>query len=365
MKPDDHTPDPLSQHVYYTLFEAAPMGILLVSDAGNILQANPTIETFFGYSRAHLTGKPLSMLLPERFHEAQRYYLERFFADPDLVESADIDLAGLRQDGTEFLIEIQISAVETKKQSLAVLFVTDITKRRHLEEELNRYIRELNAFAHTVAHDLKDPLGILIGYAEMLRTSGDTISEADRMQSLYSIAKYGRKLNNIIDELLLLADERHEVEMKLLDTPRLIHEALLRLSYLIQEREAEVIAPDETAWPAAWGHGPWVEEIWANYISNAVKYGGGANTSPRVELGGEQQPDSMARFWVRDNGAGLSPEQQASLFAPFTRLDERRLDGHGLGLSIVQRIAERLDGQAGVESTPGKGSLFWFTLPGG
>jgi len=84
---------------------------------------------------------------------------------------------------------------------------------------------------------------------------------------------------------------------------------------------------------------------------------------PRVELGADVLPDGMLRFWVRDNGEGLSPEQQAQLFTPFTQLRTIHAEGYGLGLSIVRRIVERLSGEAGVESAPGQGSLFYFTLP--
>jgi signal transduction histidine kinase len=119
-----------------------------------------------------------------------------------------------------------------------------------------------------------------------------------------------------------------------------------------------------------------VEEVWANYISNAIKYGG---RPPRVELGADQLPPSpsvstnpdapsdgagQVRFWVRDNGDGLTEEEQAQLFVKFSRLDLRqRAEGHGLGLSIVQRIVKKLDGTVGVESRVGAGSTFYFTLP--
>jgi two-component system sensor histidine kinase/response regulator len=84
-----------------------------------------------------------------------------------------------------------------------------------------------------------------------------------------------------------------------------------------------------------------------------------------VELGATAQPDGdMVRFWVSDDGPGLTPEDQARLFTPFTRLDQVQTKGHGLGLSIVQRIVERLGGQVGVESEVGRGSMFFFTLPG-
>ena len=112
-----------------------------------------------------------------------------------------------------------------------------------------------------------------------------------------------------------------------------------------------------------------MEEIWANYISNALKYGG---KPPRIELGANLLPPSpaspsaeMVRFWVRDNGPGLSKEAQAQLFTPFTRLHKDRAEGHGLGLSIVQQVVERLGGQVGVDSQEGRGSQFYFTLPVG
>jgi signal transduction histidine kinase len=108
------------------------------------------------------------------------------------------------------------------------------------------------------------------------------------------------------------------------------------------------------------GYAPWIEEVWVNYLSNAIKYGG---RPPRVELGAETQPGGLVRFWVRDNGPGIAPEAQVRLFVPFTRLDQVRAKGHGLGLSIVRRIVEKLGGQVGVISTPGQGSVFSFTLP--
>ena len=99
--------------------------------------------------------------------------------------------------------------------------------------------------------------------------------------------------------------------------------------------------------------------LWVSYLSNAIKYGG---QPPRVELGATVQADGMVRFWVRDDGPGLTPEEQARLFIPFTRLDQVRAKGHGLGLSIARRIVEKLDGQVGVESEVGQGSVFSFTL---
>jgi two-component system sensor histidine kinase/response regulator len=137
----------------------------------------------------------------------------------------------------------------------------------------------------------------------------------------------------------------------------IVAEARERLTPMIETSEVEIILPAE--WPLVEGHDSWVEEVWLNYLSNAIKYGG---WPPRVELGADTQSDGMVRFWVRDNGRGLTLDEQARLFTPFTRLETMRADGHGLGLSVVQRIVDKLGGQIGIESAPGQGSTFSFTL---
>ena len=118
--------------------------------------------------------------------------------------------------------------------------------------------------------------------------------------------------------------------------------------------------PDHFDWPIASGYAPWIEEVWVNYVSNAIKYGG---RPPHIELGATRQANDTIRFWVRDNGGGLTLEEQSRLFTAFTRLHQARAKGHGLGLSIVKRIIEKLGGTVGVESEIGAGSTFYFILP--
>jgi len=195
--------------------------------------------------------------------------------------------------------------------------------------ELQKRLEELDAFAHTVAHDLKNPLTRIIGYAELLEGEFDTLPEEDLRGFLGVIARGGRKMENIINELLLLASVREgEVESQPLDMSDIVNEVQRRLGHVIEGSQAQIIEPE--SWPAALGHGPWIEEVWLNYISNAIKYSG---REPRLELGGAVEPGGAARFWVRDNGPGLSEEDQGRLFAPFTRLHQVRAEGHGLGLA--------------------------------
>jgi signal transduction histidine kinase len=216
----------------------------------------------------------------------------------------------------------------------------------------------LDAFAHTVAHDLKSPLAKISTSLSLVQVDSPNLDKETRELLQMSI-RASRKMSSIITELLLLASVRKEaVRRTPLNMARVIDQTLNRLSQMIDEYNPELILPDH--WPEALGYAPWLEEVWANYISNGLKYGG---QPPRLELGATLQADNRVRFWVQDNGPGLSPEAQTALFTEFTRLDRVRAEGHGLGLSIVRRIMDKLGGQVGVESVVGRGSLFYFTLP--
>ena len=242
--------------------------------------------------------------------------------------------------------------------------------RHSMERQLREYAaeletrnRELDAYAHTVAHDLKHPLSLIVGYADVLLTEEGTIPQEILQVCARGIARTARKMSSVIDELLLMAEVRKaDVKMQPVDMTSVVNAARERLRPIIEQTQAEISLPD--TWPTALGHEPWVEQVWVNYLSNALKYGG---EPPRIELGTDAGPDADStnghvRFWVRDNGSGLTEKEQEQLFAPFTRLDDRRAGGHGLGLSIARRIVEKLDGQVGVESQEGEGTTFHFTL---
>jgi two-component system sensor histidine kinase/response regulator len=247
----------------------------------------------------------------------------------------------------------------------------DLMALRRLNTNLHDRNEELDAYGHTVAHDLQSPLALIISFAEALAENDDIMSHEALCNHLREIAQSGRKMNDIIDELLLLASVRKidDIELEPLDMGRIVTEAQRRLTSMIAERQAKITRPER--WPAALGYRSWIEQVWVNYLSNAIKYGG---RPPHVELGFDPYPASdhypittdhrpLIRFWVRDDGVGLTPEEQGRLFAPFTRLDQVRAKGNGLGLSIVRRIVEKLGGEVGAESEVGAGSTFWFTLP--
>jgi PAS domain S-box-containing protein len=404
-----------SEEKYRSLVEDLNVGIFRSTPDGLLLHANMAAARILGYdSASEAAGFPVVDLYADPRDRAQ---LLQDMQDSGPVTEHEVRL--VRRDGSILWVAVSLSARFDEEGRIRWLdgIIEDISARKEAEEalsqardeleqrveartaelvqtnailqqytaELEARNAELDAFAHTVAHDLKNPLGNLVAYAEAFEQYHRDMPDDAVADYLRIIAQSGRKMIDIVNDLLLLASVREvdEIETQPLDMGTILVEAQERLRGRIQELGASIIVPDH--WPAAVGYPPWVEEVWANYLSNALEYGG---RPPHIELGyssldsvsaerripaavrHSQVQNRMSevgwvRFWVRDNGIGLSPEEQAGVFTPFERLHRAGGDGHGLGLSIVQRIVHKLGGEVGVESrgVPGQGCTFYFTLP--
>lgn len=368
---------------------SASRDILIVDDTQTNLQLLTRILSERGYRvRAVLNGTralaaalaspPGLILLDINMPDMSGYEVcERLKADPRtcdipvlfisaLSETQD-KLKGFAVGGVDYItkpfqVEEVLARVQTHlalRNTRRLLEMANLELERRLLE-LQARNEELDAFAHTVAHDLKKPLQAMISGSALLGEYFADLTEAERLDVLQTLTFNSRKMADIVDALLMLAQVRQtQVELVPVNMQSLVFAVLQRLADTIQELQAEIHQPDK--WPDAQGYGPWVEEVWMNYLSNALKYGG---RPPRLTLGAQHLPDGNVRYWVQDNGAGIPPADQTRLFAPFTRLDFTQA-GHGLGLSIVRRIVEKLGGQVSLESTgtPGEGSTFSFTLP--
>jgi PAS domain S-box-containing protein len=349
-----------------TIFREAPtiIGISTLAE-GRYLEVNDAFVRVTGYRRDQVIGHT-ALEIGIYQNPEDRIRLRQIIREQGFARNLEITLRG--KSGQTIYSIISAQPVRYQGQPCLLTVANDITERKQAEEELRQSNRELqarneelDAFAHTVAHDLKNPAHLIMGNAELLAEAWADIPDKDRCEALQSIARNGRKLGTIIDELLLFAGLRQvEAKIEPLDMPGIVTESLNRLTDMIQHTQAEIVIQQATDWPVALGYSWWLEEVWANYLNNALNYGG---RPPRIEIGAEPQPDGFVRFWVRDNGHGLTPEEQARLFVPFTRLQQLRVKGHGLGLSIVRRIVEKLGGQVSVSSTVGAGSTFYFTLP--
>lgn len=294
------------------------------------------------------------------------------------IQRANLDQALVLERGAKRKpdeLDLVVMAINTMRINL----LEDIQAREAVEAELQNHRRnleamvaartreleaqnaELNAYAHTVAHDLKHPLTALLAQSKLLQYGG--LSAEQNAKLLGQLAISATKMNNIINALLLLASVRNSESLQLqtLDVQQIAQQVCDDMHEFAMHHNAQVQIHGN--WPKALGFSPWVNQVFVNYISNAIKYGGEA---PRIQLGtelGTGLHGAQVKYWVKDSGAGIEPERQHQLFTEFNRLGTTKADGHGLGLSIVQRIVERLGGQVGYELPPEGGSCFWFSLP--
>lgn len=344
-------------------------GVVATDVDGRIRFINDVAGKLIGWEPAEALGQNLRdvlKLVRQRKGTADSALAKHLGLDH--LATTDYKMLLVRRDGRQIPIEQTFSAIKNEDgQSEGYVFVIrDVSKHVQAEEairaaaeELLAQNKELDAFAHTVAHDLRSPLSPIIGLIDLLEDGLEGMSSDEIRTYLQAISKSSIKMLNIIDELLTLAQLRTEdVDVRELDMTSIVSEVQERMKHLVEESGATLVIPE--AWPLSIGHAPWVEEVWVNYLSNAIKYGG---SPPRIEIGATIAGPDHVRFWVRDNGRGLAPEDQAKLFTPFTRLHQTRARGSGLGLSIVQRIVSKLGGEVGLESRVGEGSVFSFTLP--
>ncbi|XWX03798.1 PAS domain-containing sensor histidine kinase [Aggregatilineales bacterium SYSU G02658] len=341
------------------LIDIVPQGICVQSPNDQFVFVNDKFCELVGYSREELLANNILLIL----HPSSRGMMRHQGQLRRTGESSIYETKLMRRDGSEWYALVSAAPVQDREGRFQGTFsiFTDITARKEAEEALRESNAELDAFAHTVAHDLKNPLSVLVGFSNLLESDYEGMEVEQVKESLQIIGHTATKMVSIIDELMLLAQmRRSEIKLEPIDTPRLLREAFTRLRFMINQYSAVVEIANEHEIPVALGYAPWVEQVWINYLSNAMKYGG---TPPHVVVGGEMTGDGRVRFFVRDNGRGLSRDKLDRLFIPFERLEKSRAEGHGLGLSIVKRILDKLGGEVDVVSEVGVGSEFRFILP--
>lgn len=357
--------------VRYRMFDLVPFarnklidtmsdGVIVVNSEGFIEDYNPAVARIFNFQNKSMVRK--------RFAAVFAGYEELITAIAEekgnLVE---IETSEAQQPN---YYQIRITPVYDRNQKFSghLLQINEITSLKKTEqklkeeiEERGRLIEDLDAFAHTVAHDLRNSLGSIYSSSEIIETSLAEGNTETLREFAELIKTTSHKAMHITQELLILATVSHqEIERKPLNMKQIFAGAKNQVKDLIVKNDAQISVPEK--WPTAHGYATWVEEVWVNYLTNAIKYGG---PPPLIQVGAEPTRDGFVRFWIKDNGNGISPEKQHRLFQKYARLDPEKAEGYGLGLSIVKRIVEKLNGFVGVESTGkiGEGSLFWFELP--
>ena len=358
----------------YKIFDLVPLarnklldimddGVIVINPEGFIEDCNASAADIFSVVKTSIIHKPFTDV----------------FSDYTSLIAA-VNTKGVERIQIEInkkIYHVQISSIFYQKKNFSgnLLLLHDITNIKEAEDELKKantklraeieirekLIEDLDSFAHTVAHDLKNTLGTIVSSIEALEDVENTGNEKYTARLASLIKNSASKSMRITQELLILARSSHiEIEKSDLDMKSIFSEATSQIEDLIRNKDVKIHLPEN--WLTAKGYAPWIEEVWVNYISNAIKYGG---TPPRIKVGSEILENNMVKFWIKDNGRGLSEEEQSQLFRKYVRLEPERIDGHGLGLTIVKRIVNKLDGKVGVESqgVDSEGSVFYFTLP--
>ena len=335
-------------------------GVIVLDNTKRIVHINPAAKEMVSFTHRSSIGQPIETIFPSWLN----------ILSPSIKTEQIHKEISLGEGSEKRHYSLRISPLISHRKALkgSLITIHDNTDYKEAQNalhqrtlELEATNEELNTFGHTVAHDLKDPVLTIIGYANLIEELDLSNPDEDFQSYAKTITRVAFEMNHLIEELMLLSGLRHKKVIKepVRDMAKIIREVQKRLEWLIKGSQAEIILPE--IWPVVLGYRPWIVELWANYISNAIKYGG---QSPHVVLGHDTiQDEGMVRFWVHDNGSGLSSIEQSRLFTPFTHLNNVHATGHGLGLSIVQRIIEKLGGQVGLESDVGQGSIFFFTLP--
>ena len=239
-----------------------------------------------------------------------------------------------------------------------LLAIEDVTKRRRLEEEIERSNEDLQRFAYVAAHDLRSPLNNALSLSQLLaRHLKGRLSEDEmriQMLALESMERLGALMEDILSYAQMNTGQR---QMTLVPLQEALQMALANLQHHIEKNEAEISAG---TLPQVHGDRTQLTMVLQNLIANALKYR--TKETPRIRIDAIQDNDKW-RLSVRDNGEGFEAKYALKIFEPFERLHRGEVPGSGIGLSTCKRIVERLGGNIWAESVPGEGSTFYFTLP--
>lgn len=370
------------------VFAETPLPWLVVDARGVIVHANPRAEVAFGWPPAELIGQPVEVLVPVRHGERHPALRSAFMTSAHAPRMAKgLDVTALRRDGSEFFAEIHLAPLAVGDERYAMVTVLDVShchdEAAHLRDLADRLATandalrdqgtalaeidaEKNAVLGMAAHDLRTPLAVVVGYAELLATASPSEPLEAHRELVDVILRTAKVMRRILDDLLdwsaiesgTLRLARYPID------PVIVAADAVALASLPAARqgiplslEADAVLPPIDIDPDR------ISQVLGNLLGNALKYSpSGHPVCLRV---GQSDPDSV-EFAVIDHGQGISAESVSHLFRPFETGGNRPADGEraiGLGLAIVKRIVDAHHGSITVQSAPGSGSTFRVRLP--
>ncbi len=347
-----------SEERFRSIFQTAAAGMVVISPFKNILQVNPAFCAFTGYSEAELlSSSMLDLTLPEDCGRISAMYDDLFSLKS---RSVDCERRYLRKDGTVVWGHVSVACIlgGDGRPAYAISFVQDISRRKLLEEQLLQANIELDAFVHTVSHDLRSPLTPIIGYVQLIQEQYSAELPPAVNDMLAEVLSQGERMHLMLDDLLSLATVgKVNCLVMPVSGDEVLRDILMRFS---SENNGDAGMITTSALPDMLISKTLYLQVLDNLVGNALHYAGGKP----IEVSGERK-GSVVRLQVRDHGCGIPDEEKTQIFELFRRgSTSRKCSGTGVGLAIVQKIARIHDGSAWVEDAPGGGSLFIVELKG-
>jgi PAS domain S-box-containing protein len=344
-----------------------PDAVIISDQEGRIVRVNSQAERLFGYAREQLIQQSVEKLIPERFRTQHAKHRKDYSKKPfHRPMGTGLELVGQRADGTEFPVEISLGVLQIEAGILTCSAIRDVTERKQSENalkrtaaELARSNAELEQFAYAVSHDLQEPLRTVTGATQILARDYAPELNSESRQWLGFAMDGSKRMQEMLDGLLNYARLRAERRpFELVDCERVYQAAVANLSMAIAESGAEL---NHGPLPLVLGDSVQLTQLFQNLLGNAIKFR--RQVPPKVHVSAQQQNRAW-RVAVRDNGIGIDAKHFGRLFSLFHRLHTReQYSGTGIGLAICTKIVELHGGEMGVDSTPGEGSSFFFTIP--
>lgn len=356
----DITQVKVQSNLVQDLYDNAPSGYYSLDADANIINANNTALKWLGYEKNELMGKSFIdfVLAPECIEDFKQSYP----AFKEVGSVSEKELVFMRKNGSRFPVLLNETAVKDNAGNFLFSRSTifDITERKKMEEELQIVNKELESFTYSVSHDLRAPLRIINGYADIISADYDAELNADIKKMLASISTNVKRMGQLIDDLLEFSRlgrrdvTIHQTDMNTI-VANLVKEQLtlaLPKTYEVNLHNLENCFCDSSL----------IKNVWGNMISNAFKYSR-KKDHPVIEIGSCHEKNEIV-YYVKDNGAGFDMRYYDKLFGVFQRLHKiSEYEGTGVGLALANRIIKKHGGRIWADSIIDEGSTFYFSLP--